>query len=115
MLLDGIDARVGPDVEAVIACDEFVAQADYMPIVEHEHLVDDLVRLHAIGVMEEINLGSDGLRAAHAIAVSAERRIDAAESTLVRTAERRVDRRVGLARLKIAEALPIVRAVFFNG
>ena len=88
--------------------------ADHVTFVEHEHLVDDLVGLDAVGVVQVVDFRRHRLRAAHAVAVGAERRVDAAERALIRTAQRGVDRGVGLPRFQIAEALPVVGPVFLH-
>src|SRR5262249_52960460 len=88
--------------------------SDHVPIVEHEHLVGNLIGLHAVGVVEKVDLGRDHLRIAHAVAVGSERRIDAAERAFIWAAKRRIDRGVGSARGEVAETLPIMRPVLLH-
>src|SRR5215813_7907571 len=82
-----------------------------MALVQREHLVDELEGLDPIRLVEIIDLRDNRLGAAHAIPVGAERRIDAAERASIRTAERRMDRRIRPACTRGAEALPVVCAI----
>src|SRR5262249_51875695 len=86
----------------------------------------DLDVAHAVLRDQQIDLADDALRTPEAIAVrrllqsgfllaGLERRLNAAERAGVRTPERRVDRRVRLARVDVVEAVPGVRAVLRHG
>ena len=96
-----------------------------MTLVQDEHLVGNLDVPYAVRVDEKINFLDDALRAPEPVAVHGavqpcrlfallERRLNTTERAVIRAAERRVDRRVGLP-LQMAEAVPVVRAVLAHG
>src|SRR5204862_1839542 len=98
-----------------------IADSEDVARVEHEHLVSDFDVAHAVRVDQSIDLLDDAIDAPESIAVDAllqpqhplaslERRLDAAERALVGAPERRVNRRIRLARTA-AETVPVVRAV----
>ena len=68
-LLDGIDPRVRPDVQPVVALDQQIADAEHVPGVEDEHLVGELDVADAVPVDEEVDLLDDARRAPEAVAV----------------------------------------------
>ena len=85
-----------------------VADAEDVPAVQDEHLVGDLDVADAVAVDQHVDLLDDGVGAPVAVAVgrlahaagllaALERGLDAAERAVVGTAERRVERGVGLA------------------
>ncbi len=114
LVLDGVHARVGPDVEIVAALDDAVADAEHVVAVQHEHLVHELDVLHAVLLDEEIDFLDHALRRPQAVGGLAERRVDAAERALVGAAEARVHRDVGRAVMNVLEAVPVVGAVLLH-
>ena len=97
--LDRIDPGIGPDVQAVIAFDQKIANGVHVAVVEHEHLIDDLKGLDAVGVVQQGDFIDHRPGIAHAVTVDIERRVDAAKHAFVGTPQGRIDGCIGLARV----------------
>src|SRR5882672_4738884 len=82
-----------------------------MFFVQHEHLVRDLECPNAMFILEHADIIDHALRIAHPIPSRLKRRVDAAKTACIRTAERRIDAGVWLMLAQIVKTLPIVRLV----
>src|SRR5712692_2427834 len=114
LVLNSIDAGVGPDVQIVSPLDNPVTDLDNVPLIKNKHLVRDFDILNTILVYQLINLLEHIGRAPVTNTCATERRINTAECALVGTSQAGLERGVIIAAGKIVKTMPIVGAILFH-